>query len=433
MRVSGEGMGVRKVRVREMQGLPHRCLFPHYSQVTIHKSLRQSHFSGTDTRYIRIVKVDGTTETQVYPKTLIQNGTDGTIITENYTEGSTTVQVSHDFTDETTYPKGTYKVELYLTDTATKPVATGNMVVMKRPFNLVFFKTDHLGTPRVITDQDGKVLSTHDYLAYGEELTDPEFTSNRMKFTGHERDPETGLDYMLARYYTAGSGRFLQVDPGYDYDQTDPMSFNLYSYVRENPIMGTDPTGMIVNVKDKEALAAIRDGIADEKAREAVKLDADKNIDVKAMQEVKTDNENFQDLLKLAQSKTTVEVSTSDTVTFKDSESGKTTTAKFFYLPAGHKETLTTGDTYVSKDESYHLGDTSVPNDGEQSSLNSNVRVTVATMNICPTHSKQRKIMAHELYVHALRYSNGEKWKHEGNDPNGIVNKLTLKVEERTR
>jgi len=95
----------------------------------------------------------------------------------------------------------------------------------------------------VITDQDGKVLSKHDYLAYGEEITTADFQTNRMKFTGHERDPETGLDYMLARYYSSGSGRFLQVDSGYDYSKTDPMSFNLYSCVRGNPIMGTDPTG----------------------------------------------------------------------------------------------------------------------------------------------------------------------------------------------
>jgi len=69
-----------------------------------------------------------------------------------------------------------------------------------------------------------------------------------MKFTGHERDPETGLDYMLARYYTSGSGRFLQVDPGYDYDPMDPMSYNLYSYVRGNPIVRTDPNGEFVNL-----------------------------------------------------------------------------------------------------------------------------------------------------------------------------------------
>jgi len=128
------------------------------------------------------------------------------------------------------------------------------------PFNLVFFKTDHLGTPRVITDQDGKVLSTHDYLAYGEELTDPEFTTNNMKFTGHERDPETGLDYMLARYYTSGSGRFLQVDPvdiALDFNNAktkkekqkigklleNPMIWNKYAYCYGNPINNTDPDG----------------------------------------------------------------------------------------------------------------------------------------------------------------------------------------------
>ena len=48
---------------------------------------------------------------------------------------------------------------------------------------------------------------------------------------------------MLARYYSQGYGRFLSPDPGYDYDQLDPMSWNLYSYVRGNPIKSLDPTG----------------------------------------------------------------------------------------------------------------------------------------------------------------------------------------------
>jgi len=50
--------------------------------------------------------------------------------------------------------------------------------------------------------------------------------------------------YMLARYYSHGYGRFLSPDPGYDYDQLDPMSWNLYSYVRGNPIRFLDLTGM---------------------------------------------------------------------------------------------------------------------------------------------------------------------------------------------
>jgi len=93
-----------------------------------------------------------------------------------------------------------------------------------------------------------------------EELTDPEFTTNRMKFTGHERDPETGLDYMLARYYTSGSGRFLQVDPfdvaiAFDSAKTkeerqkvqemleNPMIWNKYAYCHENPLAYKDKDG----------------------------------------------------------------------------------------------------------------------------------------------------------------------------------------------
>jgi len=163
-------------------------------------------------------------------------------VTEQPWNRKTILTITDDFSDYTKNVPAT--IDIYLTETATKAVATATVKVIDMPFNLVFFKTDHLGTPRVITDQDGKVLSTHDYLAYGEELTDPDFQTNRMKFTGHERDPETGLDYMLARYYTSGSGRFLQVDPVDDYDFTDPMSFNKYAYVRCNSIMGTDPTGL---------------------------------------------------------------------------------------------------------------------------------------------------------------------------------------------
>ena len=190
-------------------------------------------FTGTEERWIEIKQ--GATITKAKYKI------EGNNVTEQPWARKTILTVTDDFSGYTKDIPAT--INVYLTATATKPVATATLKVIDMPFNLVFFKTDHLGTPRVITDQDGKVLSTHDYLAYGEELTDPEFTTNRMKFTGHERDPETGLDYMLARYYSAGSGRFLQVDPGYDYDPMDPMSLNLYSYVRGNPVKSIDPDG----------------------------------------------------------------------------------------------------------------------------------------------------------------------------------------------
>lgn len=63
-------------------------------------------------------------------------------------------------------------------------------------------------------------------------------------FTGNERDAETGLDYFGARYFSGAQGRFTSPDePLIDQFPEDPQSWNLYSYVRNNPLICTDPTG----------------------------------------------------------------------------------------------------------------------------------------------------------------------------------------------
>ena len=64
------------------------------------------------------------------------------------------------------------------------------------------------------------------------------------KFTGKEWDAETGLYYFGARYFSGAQGRFTTPDePLVDQDESDPQSWNLYSYVRNNPLNFTDPTG----------------------------------------------------------------------------------------------------------------------------------------------------------------------------------------------
>jgi RHS repeat-associated protein len=63
------------------------------------------------------------------------------------------------------------------------------------------------------------------------------------RFTGKERDTESGLDYFGARYYASNMGRFMSPDPtGGKLD--DPQSLNRYVYVRNNPLSYTDPTGL---------------------------------------------------------------------------------------------------------------------------------------------------------------------------------------------
>ncbi|WP_080507456.1 RHS repeat-associated core domain-containing protein [Bryobacter aggregatus] len=70
-----------------------------------------------------------------------------------------------------------------------------------------------------------------------------------VKFTGKERDAETGLDYFGARYLVAGPGRFTIPDwsempsPVPYADFSRPQTLNLYSYINNNPITLTDPDG----------------------------------------------------------------------------------------------------------------------------------------------------------------------------------------------
>jgi RHS repeat-associated protein len=62
--------------------------------------------------------------------------------------------------------------------------------------------------------------------------------TGRFAYTGQIRLPELGMYYYKARMYSAGLGRFLQVDPiGYQ------GGINLYGYVTDDPINATDPTG----------------------------------------------------------------------------------------------------------------------------------------------------------------------------------------------
>ena len=111
---------------------------------------------------------------------------------------------------------------------------------------------DGLGNIRVVTDEKGNVLERHDYLAFGEECVTGRCANNPglgagepLKFTGKERDPETGLDYFGARYYRAKIGRFTTVDPAYTVQENlvDPQRWNKYAYARNNPLRYVDPDG----------------------------------------------------------------------------------------------------------------------------------------------------------------------------------------------
>lgn len=121
----------------------------------------------------------------------------------------------------------------------------------------LYLTEDHLGTPRIITNEAGEVTSRHDYTAFGEEIyagvgsrtLQHKYSSLdniRQQFTGYERDSESGLDYAVARYYNNRHGRFTSVDPlTASATIKNPQSFNRYSYALNNPYKFTDPLGLV--------------------------------------------------------------------------------------------------------------------------------------------------------------------------------------------
>lgn len=109
-----------------------------------------------------------------------------------------------------------------------------------------YYFVDHLGSTRVMTSASGSVCFKMEYYPYGQEQPNSTTTCNTSyKFTGYERDAETGNDYAFARHYNPRLGRFMSGDPlGSSADASDPQTLNRYTYVNDNPVNLTDPSGM---------------------------------------------------------------------------------------------------------------------------------------------------------------------------------------------
>ena len=117
-----------------------------------------------------------------------------------------------------------------------------------------YLTTDSLGSTRLITDGSGNAQTCKDYYPFGEEVPATSGTgrsgscwadsTETLRFTGKERDAETGLDYFGARYFSGAQGRFTSPDPKQlPHDIADPQSWNKYAYTRNNPLRYVDPDG----------------------------------------------------------------------------------------------------------------------------------------------------------------------------------------------
>ena len=113
---------------------------------------------------------------------------------------------------------------------------------------------DHLGSPRIITDNTGKIIARKDFNAFGDETASAQRTELlgykpeeiRQDYTGYQKDDESGLEFAQARYYNNKHGRFTSVDPlTASANVKDPQTFNRYSYAMNSPYKFTDPLGLL--------------------------------------------------------------------------------------------------------------------------------------------------------------------------------------------
>lgn len=132
---------------------------------------------------------------------------------------------------------------------ASTPVAvytatvTGTTVAKKTRY----FHKDHLGSITAITDETGNTVERFSFDPFGARRQSGAFnnltsTETRHGYTGHEMLDSVNLVHMNGRIYDPKLGRFLQADPTIQ-APNNLQSFNRYSYVMNNPLSMTDPSG----------------------------------------------------------------------------------------------------------------------------------------------------------------------------------------------
>ena len=133
----------------------------------------------------------------------------------------------------------------------------GPILVAKQDSNgKAWYHADHLGSTRLMTDESGQSIKSYEYAAFGQTLGSPGTANNERGFTGHISDTESGLVYMVARYYDPILGRFISADSIVP-EPSNPQALNRYSYVYNNPISNIDPTGHAPVVAAVATIAAV--------------------------------------------------------------------------------------------------------------------------------------------------------------------------------
>jgi RHS repeat-associated protein len=107
-----------------------------------------------------------------------------------------------------------------------------------------YFHTDQIDSTRLVTDNTGAVVWSATYSPFGQELS-AQNSAITFQFAGMQYDAETNLNHTDFRQYASSEGRWLSPDPYLgSLNPGNPQSFNRYTYVLNNPLNLSDPSGL---------------------------------------------------------------------------------------------------------------------------------------------------------------------------------------------
>ncbi|MBD3920227.1 S8 family serine peptidase [Paenibacillus sp. PR3] len=135
-----------------------------------------------------------------------------------------------------------------------------NLLMRTMGTDLYYYLYNGHADVTALVNTAGEIKASYYYDAFGVVLESTGTISNPIRYAGYQYDQESSLYYLNARYYDPKIARFLSEDT-YRGQMDDPLSLNLYTYVNNEPIMYTDPTGhtTIKQGQSGDAIKAIQE------------------------------------------------------------------------------------------------------------------------------------------------------------------------------
>jgi RHS repeat-associated protein len=260
---------------------------------------------------------------------------------------------------------------------------------------LYFYHGNHLSSTQLITDITGDIAQAILYAPFGQIISEYRAdwmldTIPRFLFTGQERDEESGMDYMNARYYSSDNMSFTSRDPLFE----KYFWISGYCYAMNNPVKYFDPTGMEVETT-QEGASLIQKTVSEDDAK-FIRLDENGRIDKNLLNQCENNEGNIGKLKEIVNSESVVNFGISDKFEYQTENGAQEQNMLEIIVDFSY------GGVYeLSTGEKGHQGQTQYPNGKIGTWGASTNEKTNVIINKNLSLQGKAEATGHELYGHA--------------------------------